>query len=259
MPALTPEQQSAFENDGLVALRGAVDPAAARQMADALWDALGSRAEINRNDPETWPSGLVSGIGGLAKGGIFAGMASPVVTGMVQHLLGPDWVRPQHWGVPLVTFPEAAEWDVPAKHWHLDMPVSARVPEVARVFAILSPLKSRGGGTVVVTGSHLVMQKLAAGRTMKSGEAMKEVRARYRWFADLADSSLPERVERLMERGGMADGVPVQVVEMTGEPGDVFFMHPSLMHAFSTNAGDQARMMLTQWVEGRPGAAYGLS
>jgi ectoine hydroxylase-related dioxygenase (phytanoyl-CoA dioxygenase family) len=62
-----------------------------------------------------------------------------------------------------------------------------------------------------------------------------------------------------MGQGGVVDGVPVTVVEMTGEPGDVFFMHPSLMHAFSTNAGDQARMMLTQWVEGRPGAAYGLS
>ena len=257
--AFTPEQQAAYDREGLVALRGAVDAGAARAMADALWEALAPRG-IRRAEPNTWPSGLVSQLGGVAKGGAFEAMASLAVTGVVEGLLGPGWVRPLHWGVPLVTFPErGVVWDVPAKHWHLDMPVSAKAPEVARVFLILSSLKPRGGGTLVVTGSHRVMLKLAAQETMKSGDAVRELKARQPWFAELADSSLPGRVERFMQRGGVVDGVPVKVVEMTGEPGDVFFMHPSLMHAFSTNAGDQARMMLTQWVEGRPGAAYGLS
>jgi hypothetical protein len=244
--AFTPDQRSTYDRDGLVAVRGAVDSAAALRMADALWDALERRDGVLRKDPKTWPSGLVSGLGGLARSGVFQQMASPVLTGVVEGLLGPDWVRPEHWGVP-------------TKNWHFDMPVSARAPDVARVFLILSPLKPRGGGTIVVTGSHRVMLKLAAGRTIRSGDAVKELRSRHPWFAGLSDSSPSGRVERFMEHGGVADGVPVRVVEMTGEPGDIYFMHPSLMHAFSTNAGDQARMMLTQWVEGRPGAAYGLS
>lgn len=225
-------------------------------MADALWEALAQRG-IRRDDPGAWPSGLVSQLGGVAKGGAFAGMASPTVTAAVEGPLGASWVRPQHWGVPLVTFPEAAIWDVPAKHWHLDMPVSAKPPEVARVFLILSSLEPRGGGTVVVTGSHRVVLKLAGRGTMRSDGAVKELKAREPWFAELADSSLPGRAQRFMEQGGVVDGIPVRVVEMTGEPGDVFFMHPSLMHAFSTNAGAEARMMLTQWVEGQAGAAYG--
>src|SRR5262245_13052150 len=132
MPGFAPDQRSVFERDGLVALRGAVDPVAAQQMADVLWEALASRG-IKREDRATWPSGLVSQLGAAAKSGAFEAMASPTVSGVVEDLLGSGWVRPQHWGVPLVTFPEAAAWDVPAKHWHLDMPVSAKAPEVARV------------------------------------------------------------------------------------------------------------------------------
>lgn len=254
----TSDQQAAYDRDGLVALRGAVDAGAARRMADALWEALAPRG-IRRDHPETWPPGLVSQLGGAARSGTFAGMASPAVVSVLDGMLGGRWVRPQHWGVPLVSFPERAAWDVPAKHWHLDMPVAAKAPEVARVFVILEPLEPRGGGTVVVTGSHRVMLRLAAGGRMRSGDAVKELRAREPWFAGLADSSLPGRVERFMEQGGIVDGVALRVVEMTGEPGDVFFMHPCLMHAFCTNAGDRARMMLTQWVEGHPGAGSGMA
>jgi hypothetical protein len=257
---LTPDEQSLYERDGLVALRGAVDADVASAMAGALWEALERRDGIRRGAPQTWPSGLVSGLGGVAKTNAFAGMASSHVVGILDGLLGPSWVRPARWGVPLVTFPEpGAGWDVPAKHWHLDMPVSATAPAVARFFVLLAPLQPRGGGTVVVTGSHRVLQQSAPGRTMRSADAVRELRERETWFRDLADSSLPNRSDRLMEEGAIVDGVPVRVVEMTGEPGDVFFMHPSLMHAFSTNAADQVRMMLTQWVEGHPGGAYGLS
>lgn len=54
-----------------------------------------------------------------------------------------------------------------------------------------------------------------------------------------------------MEQTTETDGAPLRIVEMTGEAGDVFLMHPNLLHAFSTNASDSVRMMLTQWIDAR--------
>jgi ectoine hydroxylase-related dioxygenase (phytanoyl-CoA dioxygenase family) len=53
-----------------------------------------------------------------------------------------------------------------------------------------------------------------------------------------------------MREGTCVDGVTVRVVEMTGEAGDVYFMHPSLLHAPSPNACNQPRLALTQWIDG---------
>jgi hypothetical protein len=38
---------------------------------------------------------------------------------------------------------------------------------------------------------------------------------------------------------------------MTGDPGDVYFMHPNALHAPSPNAGEDPRLMLTQWIDGK--------
>jgi ectoine hydroxylase-related dioxygenase (phytanoyl-CoA dioxygenase family) len=37
----------------------------------------------------------------------------------------------------------------------------------------------------------------------------------------------------------------VRVVELTGEPGDVVFMHPHLLHAAAPNRSDSPRFMIT--------------
>ena len=43
-------------------------------------------------------------------------------------------------------------------------------------------------------------------------------------------------------------GVPVRVVELTGEPGDVVFMHPWMVHAPAPNGADVPRIMVTHRV-----------
>ncbi len=54
-----------------------------------------------------------------------------------------------------------------------------------------------------------------------------------------------------METGAVIDDVPTRVLEMTGEAGDVYFMHPNALHAPAPNASKQPRLMLTQWIEGK--------
>jgi ectoine hydroxylase-related dioxygenase (phytanoyl-CoA dioxygenase family) len=123
------------------------------------------------------------------------------------------------------------------------------------VFVLLAPMQPRGGNTLVVTGSHRLFQQLAvkAGRPVSSAEAKRMLFAQQPWFAALSSSQdTNDRIERFMARSTAVDGVDVRVVEMTGEPGDVYFMHPTLLHAPSPNVRSYPRLALTQWIEEKP-------
>jgi ectoine hydroxylase-related dioxygenase (phytanoyl-CoA dioxygenase family) len=48
--------------------------------------------------------------------------------------------------------------------------------------------------------------------------------------------------------GTVVDGVPLRVVELTGEPGDVVLMHSDCFHAAAPNRLAEPRMMLTDMI-----------
>ncbi|MGD2132796.1 MAG: phytanoyl-CoA dioxygenase family protein [Maricaulaceae bacterium] len=261
---LSPEQLRTFDNEGLVRIPQAVDPADAAAMAQSLWRALEHKTGARSDDPATWPSAPVSGFAATRRANVFAAMASPTVCAVLDQLLGAaQWTRPPHWGVPLVNFPDrSATWDLPRLHWHSDHPISAEDPAVARAFVILAPLQPRAGGTLFAQGSHILLRRIAekAGRTLRSAEAKRRLKAAHPWFADLTRSDAAradgagDRTLRFMEQGAVVDGVEVKVVQMAGEPGDAYFMHPSLLHSPSANVGDKPRMVLTETVLGAAAA-----
>jgi hypothetical protein len=254
LPIPSAEQLRAYERDGLFALPGGVAASDARAMADQLWRAMERKYSVRRDAPETWtvhiPSGLTP-----SPADAFAAMGSPAVSGVLNCLLGGDWIRPPRWGMPLVTFPSREiKWDVPSKQWHLDSPATAQTPAVARVFVLLAPLRPRSGGTLVATGSHLLAQRLAAKaeQTLNSAETKRRLVDDHAWFAALMSAEdTHDRVHRFMQAGAIMDSVEARIVEMTGDAGDVYFMHPNALHAPSTNTGERPRLMLTQWINGR--------
>ena len=67
------------------------------------------------------------------------------------------------------------------------------------------------------------------------------------WLAELAGKTPDrgDRIRRFMEEGAVIDGVPVRVVEMTGEPGDAVLWHPALYHGRSHNCSSVPRFMRT--------------
>jgi ectoine hydroxylase-related dioxygenase (phytanoyl-CoA dioxygenase family) len=71
--------------------------------------------------------------------------------------------------------------------------------------------------------------------------------ARSDWFRDLWRKDPPEedRIARYMHDAHDVDSVPVRVVELTGESGDVVLWHPGLLPAGAPNCADQPRFMLT--------------
>ena len=46
-----------------------------------------------------------------------------------------------------------------------------------------------------------------------------------------------------MDRETIVEGVPLRVVELTGEPGDMVFCHPLMVHCAAPNRGARPRFM----------------
>lgn len=248
---LSPLEIEEYETDGVVRLPGAIPATDVEAMVAVLWRRLHARCGAIRDRPETWggkrPAQLTSRLDE------FAAMASPRVRAVLDSLFGRDgWKTPSRWGIPLVTFPgPAGRWDVPHRNWHLDAQATPEPPRVARIFALLAPLRPGGGGTGYVAGSHRIVRDLARreGRALRSACARKLLMAREPWFAALETLREGEdRVERFMHAGGLAGGARVRVCEMLGDPGDVILMDPLMLHAFTPNARETPRMMLTEWV-----------
>lgn len=253
---LTAELHETFEARGIVRLPGAVPRRTAEEMAERLWQELARKHGARRREPATWRPERPSGFASLQKSGVFKAMASPDVRAVLDDLLGRDkWEQPTSWGQPLVCFPRNfGRWDVPHQSWHLDLPADPKrhAMMVGRLFAVLAPLHAQGGGTLVAAGSHRLVAKLADGARVQQSSSMmrKRLQSEHRWFADLMslDKSRDDRIARFMKVATDVKGVPCQVEEMTGEPGDVYLMHPAALHAAAPNVLEAPRMVLAQFV-----------
>lgn len=142
----------------------------------------------------------------------------------------------------LFTLPNATTWTLPHKHWHLDIP---RLPEGGvpgvQIFAFLETVETGGGGTLAVAGSHRLLNQ---GVRISSADLRKRL-MRERYFADLMANKTADRLRFMREVGHVGD-VELQVAEMTGEPGDVYFMDLRMLHTIAPNALQTPRIMLTQ-------------
>ena len=256
MKRLSAEQRRRFDERGLVRLEGLIARDATEAMANRLWQEMARKHGIRRGDPATWRKERPAQFGPFQKTGAFNAMATPELRGVLDDLIGQDfWDEPRGWGLPLVCFPtESGPWDVPHKIWHLDLTPDPRRVDmmVGRVFVLLAPLRAKGGGTLVATGSHRVVARMTAGlgAQLSSLEVRKRLVQAHAWFADLMATPRPgdDRVARFMASATVADGVPLQVEEITGEPGDVFLMHPHALHGLSANTLDAPRLALTQTI-----------
>jgi hypothetical protein len=254
----TDHQRDTFERTGLLRLPGAVPAAEAAAMRDGVWEFLARRDGVAPDRPETWTEGIPRHLQPLRRSGLFAGMASAVVRAALDGLLGDGgWREPSSWGQPLVTFPchtsGGTEWTVPAEGWHVDsFGAEPGLPGVT-VFVFLVPVAARGGGTVVVPGSHrLVNAQIVAGR-WRSGGLKAALGGESAWLSGLwrprpDDPRGSRRVARYLDEGTVIGGERYRVEELTGMPGDAVLMHPRTLHAPAPNIRETARMMLLEFI-----------
>lgn len=242
---LTAQQKQTFAQDGLLHLPGLIDTDLVTKVRVLLWRHLESRL-ICRDDPGSWPRGLVSKLQAVSAHHSVQDLCVDSVWRVAGDLLGAQSLAGTSAQLVqlLVSFPDADNWQVPAKMWHLDIPRltdGARRPGV-QPFFFLDEVAPGGGGTVVVAGSHRLL--VGQGQRIASADVKVALAKRYDWFADLMNKSDTDR-DRFLQVGGNADDVPVRVVELTGKPGDVVLMDMRALHAPAPNASGQPRLMAT--------------
>ncbi len=253
---LSPAQRVEFDRRGILRLPATIPPADVTAMRQRLWQHLADTHGTLPDRPETWTVGSPAQFQKLTGTGAFDALAAGPLCAVIDGLLGAGrWQRPAHWGRPLVTFPDPGPaWDVPTSGWHLDTQDLELTMLV--VFAHLAPVRPRGGGTLVITGSHRLTTPAgprAGDAPVRSREVKAYLSTLHPWLHDLWQAGGgTDRIRRYLTEGADIDGVPVRVEELTGEPGDAVIMHPRLLHAVAPNRLGTPRLMLLQFLHRRP-------
>jgi hypothetical protein len=255
---LSKDEIEQFERDGFVVVKGAFAREDAEAMQDAWWQELFHLHGIKRDDRSTWHQPLRD-LRGAKSSPMQKKINTDRLGGVIDDLLGVgSWRWPKHWGRAVVTFPHGAVWDVPghkdrlgAAIWHWDSPVDWHRDGMNGVFAFgfVGNVVSGGGGTSILAGSHRLLQawepKLQSLRSSDAAAHRGWFQRAHPWLAAL-NGHVPgpdDRRAAFMEEGAEIEGIRVRVVEMSGEPGDMFLCHPTIVHCVSPNCSGWPRMM----------------
>ncbi|GLQ21887.1 phytanoyl-CoA dioxygenase family protein [Algimonas porphyrae] len=141
----------------------------------------------------------------------------------------------------LFSLPDSPTWSVPHNVWHVDVPrLGALGQPGLQMFTFLDDVEPRGGGTLVLAGSHRLLN---TSRSLRSKD-LKRALAKADYFRRLFDGGRPP-ITDLNETAGAVADVDLEVVELTGQAGDIYLMDLRTLHAPAPNAAKTARIMLT--------------
>jgi hypothetical protein len=252
LTTLTPADLQRFERDGYLVVRQAFPRADGLAMEQQWWRELADAHGIRADDRSTWHQ-IPGDLKAAKRDRIQARILTGRVSGVLDDLLGPGaWLPPRDWGRAIVTFPRPGAWQLPTRLWHWDNPSDPHVagPRGLFVVTFIGPVAPGGGGTLILSGSpRLVLQydaRLPASQRSGLGGAASERFGReHPWLMALTGQapSPADRTAAFMGAETIVDGVPVRVVELTGEPGDMVFCHPAMVHCAAPNRGTWPRFM----------------
>jgi hypothetical protein len=245
------EIRSGFEATGVVRLDGAFTGEQAAAMRDAIWQHAEGQAGLRPGDRAGGAGSPVLSWQGLSRDPVFGPVVdNRAVSGALDAIFGAGgWRRPRPGAQILFSLPEPEPWVLP-DGWHMDCGFDhATWPAPAvKLFAFVDEVGPRGGGTIVVSGTHRLVDRYREGLPAPVGAGRENWLAflrRYPWLARLLDGAdLPDHGRSLAGAAGEVDGVPVQVVELTGSPGDVVLTHLHVFHARSPDTSTAARLMV---------------
>jgi hypothetical protein len=252
LTTLTSADIRRFELDGYVVVRQAFSPADALAMERRWWYELEDTHGIRAGDRSSWRQ-IPGDLKAAKRDPIQAKILTGRVRGVFDDLLGEAaWSPPRDWGRAIATFPEPGAWEVPARLWHWDNLCELHFDQPRGLFVVsfIGSVAPRSGGTLILSGSpRLLIQqerRIPASQRGGSGAGLWERFHRsHPWLMALTGQapSPAGRIAAFMDEETIVDGVPLRVVELTGEPGDMVFCHPVMVHCRATNRGARPRFM----------------
>jgi hypothetical protein len=241
--------RSRFEATGVVPIPSAFTAGQAAAMRDAIWQHAERQAGLRPTDPAGWAGSPVVNWQALSRDAVFRPLAdNPAVADALDAIFGAGgWRRPRPGAQILFSLPEPGPWVMPAG-WHMDCGFDhATWPAPAvKLFGFAGEVGPAGGGTMVLAGTHRLVDRYRQALPAPVGAGKENWLAFMRhhpWLARLLDGA--DRPDHA--RPGDAaeiDGVPVEVMELTGSPGDVVLTHLHVFHARSPATGAAGRLML---------------
>jgi hypothetical protein len=132
-------------------------------MRQVVWKAWEERDGIRADDRSTWPLETDWRVLREAKfHPAFRAVLGSRLVELADALLDTDWTAPHGFGNLLASLPDADIWHMPGRgaHWHCDYGFERRMDPLPalRVFAIFGDVACQGGGTLLVAGSHRMVE-----------------------------------------------------------------------------------------------------
>jgi ectoine hydroxylase-related dioxygenase (phytanoyl-CoA dioxygenase family) len=187
---------------------------------------------------------------------VFHAVGSPRLREAIAAALdGQAYEAPGEWGAAFLAFPSTETWNVPSSGWHADANYLSALspPDGIRTHALFGDVAPRGGGSLIVSGSHrLIHAYLTRNPPSPHARAADHRRhlQRHPYLRDLHTDGAPgARVARFMERTEEHDGIPLRIVENAGTAGDVMLLHPLLLHVAAPNNSRHPRFLLSGGID----------
>jgi hypothetical protein len=244
-----------FREHGWMRVRGAFNPDEAAAMRSAVWRALADIG-IRQGDPSTWTQERPERLQHLKLDPVFRAVWSDrTVQAIDAALEGQTHEEPKSCGAFFLAFPSEQPWNVPSRGWHADANyISALSPPAGvRTHALLGDVASRGGGTLIISGSHRLVHKHFRDNPPPPharGADYRKLLLSHPYIRDLhTNGDANERTGRFIARAVDHDGILLQVVEITGTAGDVILLHPLVLHVATPNKSRAPRFLLSGGVD----------
>jgi Phytanoyl-CoA dioxygenase (PhyH) len=241
-----------FGERGVVRVRDAFSRDAANAMLDTIWQRVEAHTPARRQQPDTWHQVRLPSFKPIKQRPAFRPLIdSPALATALDVVFGLYAWEPSGSGVQvLVTFPNTDTWTLPHYLWHMDAGFGPAVPtEMVKVFCCVDTVAVGGGGTLALAGSHRLVDRysnsLPVERRAGNSVSWRRFLNTDPWTRELVRAGdEPARTNRLMGGRHDADGIDLEIIEMTGEPGDVYITDIHTFHCVAPNASDRPRIML---------------
>lgn len=234
----------AFRETGVVTLRSAFDIDAAAFLRSMIWRHIEQRTPARLDDPDTWAFEGNFGLREVEDRDVWHAVHNgPSVMAALDEIFEGRRVATPPAPQVLLSFPANGPWKLPTG-WHID--VGFELPTfpvfAVKMFALLETVEPGGGGTLLLEGSHRLLEPFAK---LEGGPLRRGDDERLLESDDYLTSLRRGGGNRsLLNRPVEVHGVPVCPVEITGDAGDVVLTHMQVWHCPSPNTTSRPRQML---------------